>query len=406
MTTEEKIQALTQAAVEGNLDAWDELKKITMIQNERKRCLEMHKAPITRAKDGRWRTRIGGRHVYKTRRADLEDAIVEFYSQQLKRRTFPEVFDEWIKEREEFDEVRKSSLTRYRTDFKRFFPADDPICSVSLENLTDSDLEKYIKRTIKRCKLSRKTYGGLVILVQGVLRHAKREKYTGFSVSAFFGDLRLPDNLFRKPEPQTDHEDVFTPEETELLVKQFEKHPSLRSYGLRLMLMSGLRVGELSALRKSCVHLKDLIIDVQASEFQYNDETGHRTVGVEDVAKTDEGRRRIFLPDGAGALLKKILLMSPPGEWVFAYDDGRRIRSKAFNDELLRACDRAEIPRRSTHKLRKTYASALIDSNVNAKLVQGQMGHRDFQTTKKYYDRDRTSDEYKRAEINRAISNM
>ncbi len=82
------------------------------------------------------------------------------------------------------------------------------------------------------------------------------------------------------------------------------------------------------------------------------------------------------------------------------------MRSKSFNDALKQACKKVGIQKRTTHKARKTYASTLIDAGVNAKIIQKQMGHKDFQTTKKYYDRDRTGDDYKRAEINRAIVNM
>ena len=38
------------------------------------------------------------------------------------------------------------------------------------------------------------------------------------------------------------------------------------------------------------------------------------------------------------------------------------------------------------HTLRRTYATALIDANLEEKSIQSWMGHKDFRTTKKYYD--------------------
>ncbi len=401
-----RIEELTAEVADGNLEVLDELKTLTMEINKRKQCLAMHKTPISQLKDGRWRTRIGTKQIAKTKLSDLEDAIVDYYSKELKQKTFRDVFEEWFSEKKEYEEIRKSSLTRYRTDFNRFFPEDEPFCKIELSELTDSDLERFIKRTIKRCGLTRKTYGGLSILLRGVLKFAKREKYTTFSASVFFDDLMLPDNLFTKRKPKEDSEEVFSEEEAALLMDYFDANPSLHHYGLKMMLLSGLRIGELTALRKDAVHLNDLYLDVKASEIQFDDETGHRVVEVEDMPKTDEGRRKVLLPDSAGLVLKKILMMSPAGEWVFAYDDGRRMRSKSFNDALKQACKKVGIQKRTTHKARKTYASTLIDAGVNAKIIQKQMGHKDFQTTKKYYDRDRTGDDYKRAEINRAVINM
>ena len=40
------------------------------------------------------------------------------------------------------------------------------------------------------------------------------------------------------------------------------------------------------------------------------------------------------------------------------------------------------------HKGRKNYASSLLHSGVDPKLVQEQMGHQDLKTTINYYDHD------------------
>lgn len=398
-----RIEELTAELQNGNFEVLDELKKLAMEESKRKQCLAMHKTPITQS-GGRWRTRIGKKQIFKTHLSDLEDAIVDYYSKEIKRKSFCDVFEEWLNEKGEFEEIRKSTLTRYRNHFTRFFPRDDPFCQIELHDLTDSDLERFIKRTIKRCGLTRKTYSGLAILIRGVLRYAKREKYTDYSVSTFFDDLMLPDNLFAKKPPKEDEEEVFSVEETALLIDYFDTLPSLQHCGLHLMFLSGLRIGELCALRRNCVNLKDLYLDVRASEIQYDDISKHRVFDVEDMAKTDEGNRKVFLPEKAIPVLKKIQMLSPFGEWLFAYEDGRRVRSKSFNRALKVACEKVGIEKRSTHKARKTYASTLIDANVSAKLVQKQLGHKDFQTTKNYYDWDRTGDAFKRSEINRAVN--
>jgi integrase len=214
----------------------------------------------------------------------------------------------------------------------------------------------------------------------------------------------LSDSIFVKQPPKGDEEEVFSPDETALLINYFNEHPSVVHFGLHLMLLSGLRIGELCALRRNCINLKWVSLEVMASEIQYDDKDGHRVFEVEETPKTDESRRTVYLPDSAATLLRKIQRMSPFGEWLFSYEDGRRVKSRAFNRALEVACEKVGIPVRSSHKIRKTYASTLIDAGVSTKLIQKQMGHKDFQTTKKYYDRDRTGEDYKRNEINRAVS--
>ena len=400
-----QIKHLTEELQQGNIKVLDGLKKLVMEKNKRETCLAMHKTPITQSKDGRWRTRIGTKQIFKTYICDLEDAIIEHYSKELEHKTFPDVFNEWIDEKEEFEENRKSTLTRYHNHFKRFFPLDDPFCEIELNKVTDSDLERFIKRTIKRCGLTKKTYSGLVILLKGVFRYARREKYTTFSISSFLDDLMLADNLFVKTPPKKDEEQVFTIEEVSLLTNYFEANPLLQHYGLILMFLSGLRIGELCALCREDVDLSNLCLYVHNSEIQYDVYEGdkkHRIIAVEQP-KTEEGNRKVYLPECAGPILEKILALSPEGKWLFAYEDGRRIKSKSFLRYLEIACGEVEILYRSSHKIRKTYCTTLIDEKVSEKLIQKQMGHKDISTTKKYYDWDRTKDSVKRKEINNAV---
>ena len=72
------------------------------------------------------------------------------------------------------------------------------------------------------------------------------------------------------------------------------------------------------------------------------------------------------------------------GEFLFV-DKLGRIRAKRFNTWLHRTCKKVKIPERSTHKIRKTYASILLSSKVDERLITLQMGHTDISTTKGIY---------------------
>ena len=71
-------------------------------------------------------------------------------------------------------------------------------------------------------------------------------------------------------------------------------------------------------------------------------------------------------------------------EWLFS-KDGKRIESKQYTRCLYRLCDQVGIPRRSMHKARKTYATALLDAGVSPRIVMNQMGHTMIETTEAYY---------------------
>ena len=67
---------------------------------------------------------------------------------------------------------------------------------------------------------------------------------------------------------------------------------------------------------------------------------------------------------------------------------GEPIKDAAGRDKLKYICGKLGIPYRSPHKIRKTYGTMLIDSNIPAKIVQQQMEHEDISTTMKHYYRD------------------
>lgn len=393
------VSSLTTNPQNATIKMLDELHEDAHMNKRRKEILERHKTPITQAKDGRWRTRVKlpngkWKAVFKSTRRELEEALMEIYEEQVDiiAKSYREVFEEWYEERKEFDEVRPSSLTRYRTDFNRFFPPEDPFCRIDISKISESDLTKFIKRKIREHGLTNKTYKGLRLLLRGVLKYAKREGYTEFSVGAFFLDLSLPSNIFAQGNVKEAKDEIFTDEELKMLKEYLSDHPTLQNYGLLLLFLSGLRVGELSALKWTDVDSTGRILIIRRTEVQFNGENGHREVSVQDMTKTAAGYRKVFLPEEAIPILDRLRLLSSSDEFIFTRSSGERIRSKSFNDALQRACRKVNIPPRTPHKCRKTYSSALIDAGADSKFVQAQLGHKDFTTTKKYYDFDRSSD--------------
>ena len=114
--------------------------------------------------------------------------------------------------------------------------------------------------------------------------------------------------------------------------------------------------------------------------------------------------RHILLPETAERTLKAIRAINPFGEFLFMDKQGRRIRANRFNHWLHRACKKVGIPERSTHKIRKTYASILLSNKVDERLVINQMGHTDIATTRGSYYFNRNSEDKNKGIISNAIN--
>ena len=378
---------------------------------EKQRILNLHTVPVTMQKDGRWHTRIKlpngkWKSLAKASRDDLNDILYQHYKNQADIKTIRNVFDEWIEWKQMRREIRLPSVTRYTNWFLQFF---GEIGGNDVKTLADYRyLEQYVYDQINRHELTGKTVKGLHLVLAGILNYATAEEYIDYPATAFFGRLMLSRKSLAPQREKSDADEVFTEEEAGRLAKYFVSHSTVRNLGLLLMFQAGVRIGELSAIRWDCVDMDALVLTIRATEIQYDkyapDGTKHRVVEVQNVPKTDKARRDIILPDISRTVLKRIKMMSTSDEWMFVNEHGERFRGKNFYDALHSACRALGIPLRSTHPVRKTYASALIDAGTPAKIVQNQMGHADISTTEKYYHRDRSTMEVKKQHINKAIN--
>ncbi|MCC8104826.1 MAG: tyrosine-type recombinase/integrase [Clostridiales bacterium] len=143
---------------------------------------------------------------------------------------------------------------------------------------------------------------------------------------------------------------------------------------------------------------------VQRSEDKHRDkETDKWTVTVKDYTKSDAGDRDLIIPSTAQKTLAQIVSINPDGEYLFERE-GKRLRGITFNKRLTRICDELNIPHRTPHKIRKTYGTTLIDSNVEDGFIAEQMGHKDISTTRKLYYFSNKNRQHKETQIENAIS--
>ena len=379
------------------------------MRRKSKRYILNHPYAITQGADGRWCTNVydssGKRRIIRCSSMEqLHNKLIDHYQKLESDQaiTFPAVCKEWLDEKLRHKEIALASHTKYMTEYRRFFTRDHEFNRMSIASITDSDLRRFIKDTITDLGLIKKAYKNMQILLKGALLYAKEEGYTDFSAGTFFFDLVLSDKLFAYKAKPDDESQVFNDKEVQLLIDHLWKEQDIRGLGLILMFQTGMRVGELAALRRE--NLKNGAIRITATEETFVDpKTGKKVCEVVEHAKTNAGVRTIILPEGADKTIKAIRSLNPFGEFLFM-DKLGRIRAKRFNTWLHRSCKKLGIPERSTHKIRKTYASILLSNRVDDRLITSQMGHTDIATTRNiYYYNRKTADENKQV-ISNAIS--
>lgn len=148
---------------------------------------------------------------------------------------------------------------------------------------------------------------------------------------------------------------------------------------IALLDATGLRVGELAALRVS-----DL-------ELHYKDGIGRVSVPCEDGCKS--GHRVVpFRTEREGnptrvakELTRWLDRRWSNSEYLFNTSEGQPITRQAFTRSLHLYAKRAGIPKLHAHMFRHTYATRLVRQGVDLPTVQALLGHANAATTANTY---------------------
>lgn len=344
-------------------------------------------------KAGKWFTNLpkegGGIRQVKYKSKDrLILTIIQYYRAKEERKFFSDAFNEWLEERIEFEEISECSYSKYKGLYRRHFHEDNPFCKIELSHLTDIDVERFIKRQIKEEELDRKAYNDMKIILTGALKYAKRSGYTSFSIGTFLADFVVPPRMFALKAKVKDEDQVFNEDEVHALTGYLWEHTDrVENLGLILAFQCGVRVGELAVLRWN--DIEDNVLHITRTETGYEDrKTGKKVIRESDRAKTPAGCRDIVLPRQAMETLKAIRRKNPfcSGDaFLFPKSDGTFCTTRMFNYRLKKACESIGIKYRSSHKIRKTYSSTLMENNVDERIIINQMGHTSISMTKQAY---------------------
>lgn len=352
---------------------------------KREEAVLKHNHNIWQGSDGMWYTHIyeDGKRLLRKRktRRELESFLVDLYKEEEQSIYIKDVFKQWSDDKLKFGEIQKGSYDRYYTDYQRFFPDSCPICRKKFKNITETDLEEFIKTTIVTLKLTRKAYSGLVTLINGIFKYAKRKGYTDISITSFMGDFQISRKSFYI-KGRDMAEETFSEDELPLIRDYLLKNTDIWNLALMLQFQTGMRIGEIAALKwedigKDCIH-------VRRTEHKCKDAKGKWTSIVKEFPKTEAGWRDIIVPPQTAETLEKIRVLNGDGEYLFM-SHGRRIRENTFNKRLCDICKKLGITHHTTHKIRKTYGTMLLDGDVSDSFVAEQMGHKDVSTTRKLY---------------------
>lgn len=369
--------------------------------SKKQKYLDKHKYKIWQSKDGQyWYTTFPDetrkqkrRQIRRNSRLELDMAIIEFWESQSDKVPIEDVFTEWNDHRLELNKISESTHLRNVQIFNKHFVE---IAQRPIDEMLPVDFSDFLEEQIPKHSLTNKAFSNLKGIVKGMLKLARKKEYINYTADDVFAILDVSDRSFRKVIKE-DEDEVFNEEEMNVIIKYLIENKDAKNLGILLMFVTGIRVGELVALKHS--DFKDNVVKIRRTETRIPKEEGNGSdYVVKEFPKSAAGVRSVVIPEEF-LWLSNVLSYGDPDEYVFVNEDRERLTTNAIRRRLERVCKKIGIKPKSPHKIRKTYGSILLDNNVDNNLIRGQMGHTDIGCTENHYHRNRKDNEKKSAII-------
>ncbi len=283
--------------------------------------------------------------------------------------TFGELFHHWIFNYKK-QEVSNNTFYEYETVYRlRIEPYK--ISRLKSSEITLDDLQRYFNKLQEKFSANtiKKTYIQInscmaFAVIQGIIL---RNLCPGVSLQKLEKKEKL---------------NVFSKEEQKKIIEFLDLRDIIDCL-IYFTFYTGLRLGESLGVKWEDINDKNVL--KVARQYRRKVEVtkvGERTLSYEfKKLKTKNSEREIPLPQKAIDLLNNMIRT---GDLIFS-DCGKPIEPKRPQRKITKICKDLNIPHRSFHALRHSYATRLFELNIPVKAVQTLLGHSEIGTTMDIY---------------------
>lgn len=220
-------------------------------------------------------------------------------------------------------------------------------------------LKSEVQTWVAEMKLSASSVAHAHTVLAGILDDAVSDRRIASNPAR---GVKLPRKIYKT-------RNYLTAAQVSMLAEE-SKHPDI----VLLLATTGLRWGEMAALRVRDIDLGRGRIRVERSASKVNSQTIIGTT-------KNHAARSVAVSTSVLKLLAPAMVAKSPDELLWTREDGKPLRPPTTTHwfgAAVKRCQTADekFPRVTVHELRHTAASLMIASGTNVKTVQSQLGHK------------------------------
>lgn len=261
--------------------------------------------------------------------------------------------------------VKTSTLSNYAYTMENLF-------SVSLlKDLSENSLYEFIENL--NCKLSRKTVIDKINLLNDILKFA-------------YEKALIPNNIVLPvPTPFRQQIHIYNEQEQQNLQVYLINNINYFHFGILLTLFTGLRIGELSALKKGDIEQGIITIDKSIQRIKnFNKTVPSKTLLVIDKPKTKHSIRKIPMIEGLNQFFHQLYSLLPSDSYILTGTQSY-IEPRTIERRYKKILEKTGIQFKVFHTLRHTFATNCIKSGMDIKTLSEILGHASIKVTLERY---------------------
>ena len=291
--------------------------------------------------------------------------------------TYSEILSAWLQSTR--INVKESTYMRYKQMIDKHI--SPPLGKYQLNKISTQLVERFVDDKMKcgrldgKGGLSPKTVTDIITIIKSSMDYAS---YNGFSVSC---------NLSKLSVKKKDKEmRVLTTQEQKHLTCILLSETDLSKLGILLSLYTGIRIGELCALRwenlsieNKTLRVRETMQRIQSPETTEKSKT--KIVITEPKSKCSI--RDIPLPDFLLDIVKKF--QSSPKAFVLTGERNRYVEPRTMQNRFQRYVRESGIQQANYHSLRHTFATRCVEVGFEIKSLSEILGHANVNITLNRY---------------------
>lgn len=289
--------------------------------------------------------------------------------------TFKIIANEWLQVQK--PELKASSIAKYSNIMRLYlFPefGEQNISNISRNEVILFSKDMLINGGSAAKGLAPKTVNSTLSVLKNIFEYARREK-----------ELQVADvsNISVK-QPQKPMR-ILSRYEQQRLSQYLCANLSLRNLGILLCLYTGLRIGEICALKWEDINIGEqyLYVHQTMQRIQFPDLEEKKTEVVIQAPKSDSSIRKIPIPDEVFQLLLPV--QADDSAFLLTGLEQRFIEPRCMENQFKLVALNCEIPDINFHALRHTFATRCVELGFDVKSLSEILGHASVNITLNRY---------------------